>query len=278
MPETVHCETHGESKRAFICIHLMEDSSGLGFNREEPTEGDAYPDAWCDKCELVRTRHGGWDDVPDDLCKIVVVCCECYERSRVRNTHTSLTLADLDGLRWKCGSCDEWHSGPLLDLSFDAPASWPKGHPAGSRWDVLPSGAIYKGSTSFLDDDYCVVNNEHSFVRGLIHLPIVGTCEAFCWGVWGSLSAANFETLLRLEDDPRQATLPPMFSWLNSNIAEYPNTLTLKMKARIEARGLRPHFDLERSDHPLSREFYEGITPERVKEIMFRSLPPQATT
>lgn len=85
----------------------------------------------------------------------------------------------------------------------------------------------------------------------------------------------NFETLLRMDDGLEQVNLPQMFSWLSSNIAEYPNTQSLKMHARIQERGLRPHFHLERADHPLCRGFHEGITPERVKEIMFRALPPQ---
>jgi hypothetical protein len=85
----------------------------------------------------------------------------------------------------------------------------------------------------------------------------------------------NFETLLRMDDGLEQVNLPQMFSRLSSNIAEYPNTQSLKMHARIQERGLRPHFHLERADHPLCRGFHEGITPERVKEIMFRALPPQ---
>lgn len=139
-------------------------------------------------CEIVRAQHGGWDEVPDGLCEIVVVCSQCYERSRVRNTHASVTLADLDGLRWKCSMCDEWHAGPLLDLSFDAPAYWSKDKPVGSRWDVLPSGGINKASASFLDEDYCAVDDEHLFVHGLIHLPIVGTGRSFA-GACGVLSA-----------------------------------------------------------------------------------------
>jgi hypothetical protein len=40
------------------------------------------------------------------------------------------------------------------------------------------------------------------------------------------------------------------------------------MYAHTQKPGLRPHFELERTDHPLSQEQYNGITPERVKEIM----------
>ena len=66
-----------------------------------------------------------------------------------------------------------------------------------------------------------------------------------------------------------------MFSWLSSRISDYPDTLNLKMTAVIQEPGMRPHFRLEQAGHPLAREFYEGISPERVREIMFRALPPQ---
>ena len=275
VPDTVQCETHGETPQTFVCSHLMGESTALGFNRNEPSADEPFPDAWCDNCEIIRAQHGGWDDVPEDVCSIKLLCSECYERARIRNTRPSVTLDDLAHLRWMCGSCEEWHSGPLLDLSFDQPAYWSKQADAGSRWEVLPSGEIDKGCKSFLDEDYCVVNDESFFVRGLIHLPIIGAAESFCWGVWGSLSRENFEKVLRQDNDPASAELPPMFSWLSSSIAQYPETLSLKMYVHVQELGMRPHFRLERCDHPLAIEYHRGITPERVKEIMFRALPPQ---
>jgi len=63
-----------------------------------------------------------------------------------------------------------------------------------------------------------------------------------------------------------------MFSWLSTQIPEYPDTLSLKMYGHIQEPGLRPHFRLEQTDHPLSLEYHKGITPERVKEIMVERL------
>ena len=65
---------------------------------------------------------------------------------------------------------------------------------------------------------------------------------------------------------------PAMFSWLSTNIPEYPDTLSLKMYAHIQEPGMRPYFSLELTDHPLSQEYHRGITPERVKEIMMGRL------
>jgi hypothetical protein len=273
VPDTIHCETHGDSEQAFICIHLTGESSGLGFNRDDPSEDHPFPDAWCDNCEIIREAHDGWDDVPTGLCKIVAICAECYERSRIRNVRPSVTLDTLAGLRWKCSNCEEWHTGPILDLSFDEPAYWPKKMDIGSRWKVLPSGEIDKSCQSFLDQDYCAIEGREFYVRGLIHLPIIGAAETFCGGVWGSLSRENFEKLLRMDALQVRTEGPPMFSWLSSNIGEYPNTLNLKMYVHIQEAGMRPHFRLELDEHLLSQEYHRGIAPERVKEIMFHSLP-----
>lgn len=273
MADTIHCDTHGDSEKTYVCNHLIEETAGLGFNRRKPTKKNPFPDAWCDNCEIIRTAHGGWNDESEKLSKIVLLCSGCYERSRIRNTRLSVTLDDLAGLRWKCGSCDEWHTGPALDFGFDEPYSWEESYEKASRWSVLPSGTIEKPSRSFLDEDYCAINDEYFFVRGLIHLPIIGTTETLCWGVWGSLSSPNFENLLRLEHDPSRAKLPPMFSWLNTRIADYPDTLNLKMYVHIQEANLRPRFELQPSDHQLAQEYHHGITPERVKEIMLRRLP-----
>ena len=273
VPDTILCDTHGESDKAYVCTHLVGETAGLGFNHRKPTKRNPFPDAWCDDCELICAAHGGWNEESEKLTKIGLICSGCYERARIRNTHPSITLDDLAGLRWKCGSCEEWHTGPCLDFGSDEPIYWRKEYEKGSRWPFLSSGAMDRTCKTFLDEDYCSINDENSFVRGLIHLPIVGTAETFRWGVWGSLSRENFETLLRADDDPKCIELPPMFSWLSTKLPEYPDTLSLKMYAHIQEPGMRPHFRLERSDHPLAKEYHHGIAPERVREIMLRRLP-----
>jgi len=271
--ETVQCETHGESEKAYVCTHLVGDMAGLGFNHRKPTKKNPFPDAWCDDCEIIRAAHGGWNEESEKLTKIVLLCSGCYERARIRNTKPTVTLDDLGGMRWKCGSCEEWHSGPCLDFGFSRPYYWKKEYEKATRWMLLSTGIFDKTAKSFLDEDYCVVDNEHFFVRGNIYLPIIGAAETFRWGVWGSLRRENFEALLKMDDDPRRAELPRMYSWLSSRISGYSNTLNLKMYAHIRAPGSRPHFELEPTDHPLAQEYHHGIAPERVREIMLSRLP-----
>lgn len=268
MGKSIHCSTHGECGETFVCSHLSESAVGLGFNRDEPAADDPFPDAWCDDCELIRAAHDGWNEESEELACFSLLCSECYERARIRNTRPSMTLEDLADLRWKCGSCEDWHTGPCLDFSHDSPYYWRKEYEQASRVSGLLSSLGVKRGKTFLNEDYCAIDDESFFVRGLIQLPIIGSPKNFSWGVWGSLSRENFKALMAKDSDPKRAELPPMFSWLSTKISGYPDTLNLKMYAHAHKTEWRPIFVLEPSSHPLSVEFHKGITAHRVKEIM----------
>ncbi|MBZ5507392.1 MAG: DUF2199 domain-containing protein [Acidobacteriia bacterium] len=272
MADKIQCNTHGECLKTFVCIHLLGESAGLGFNRNEPDEETPFPDAWCDNCEIIRVAHDGWDEESEKLAEISMICSGCYERAQIRNTRPTVTLNDLADLRWKCGSCDEWHTGPCLDFGVDSPYYWSKEDEKASRhFRLLPKWSQKRNKT-FLDEDYCSIDDKSFFVRGIIHLPIIGAAETLRWGVWGSLSRENFTKLREMDGNAERVKLSPMFSWLSSQIPEYPDTLSLKMYAHIQEPGMRPHFFLEPTDHPLAQEYHLGITPERVKEIMMGRL------
>jgi hypothetical protein len=222
MTGKVQCGTHGESSETFVCNHLQGDSFGLGFNCDEPTDETPFPDAWCNDCELIRATHNGWNKKSEALVKITLLCAGCYQRSRIRNTQTSLTPDDLANLRWKCSTCEEWHPGPCLDFAYDVPDYWQQEcEKANRKARLLPSWSRKRPKT-FLNEDFCAIEDADFFVRGIIHLPIVGTAETLRWGVWGSLSRETFEKLMNLDDDFARADLPPMFSWLSNWISESP--------------------------------------------------------
>jgi hypothetical protein len=272
MADKMQCSIHGEREQTFVCSHLTGDNFALGFNQAKHGPENLYPDAWCDDCEVIRASHGGWNEKSEKLLKVKLLCSGCYERARIRNTHTATTLDDLGKLRWKCSSCDAWHEGPCLDFAYFSPNYWSHDLDEENKRARLSLGWSREKEKTFLDEDYCAIRGEHFFIRGLIQLPIIGTGRNFCWGVWGSLSSANFQTLIKVHDDTGRVELPPMFSWLSTVLPGYPETLSLKMYAHVRDVGLRPYFELEPSDHPLSLEQYSGISPERVKQIMLSCL------
>jgi hypothetical protein len=269
----VHCEDHGETQQTFVCEHLTGDSVGLGFNANPPIDEDPFPDAWCDNCELIFQANNGWTPETEKLCNIKLLCAGCYTRARIRNTRTTSSLADLDDFRWKCASCEEWHTGACLDFGADFPYSWSEEHEKeNKKLRLFPNWGKKKRPT-YLEEEYCVIEERDFFIRGNIHLPIIGTSETFRWGAWGSLSRDNFDKVVKMNDDPKRTELEPMFSWLNSYLPGYPDTVSLKMNVHIRPIGERPQFELEHTKHPLAEEYHHGITVERVKEIMIAQLP-----
>ena len=139
MADKIQCATHGECLQTFVCTHLLGESAGLGFNRNEPDEEKPFPDAWCDNCEIIRIAHDGWNEESEKLSEISLLCSGCYERARIRNTRPSVTLDDLADLRWKCGTCSEWHTGPCLDFGVDSPYYWSDDHAKSSKtFSLLP--------------------------------------------------------------------------------------------------------------------------------------------
>jgi hypothetical protein len=123
MGEIVQCDLHGEQDSGFACAHLLSSECAQGFNHVA-SDTSTLPDAWCDNCEIVRKQVNGWDDETTKLADIKLLCAVCYNRARIRNTKPDVTLDDLADLKWKCHTCEEWHSGPCLDFAYDLPDMW----------------------------------------------------------------------------------------------------------------------------------------------------------
>lgn len=116
-----------------------------------------------------------------------------------------------------------------------------------------------------LSEDLCIMDNEHFFIRGCVEIPIIGTNDVFIWGVWISLSEANFKIVK--EHWNNQELLEPMLGWFSTALPCYPDTINLKAKVNHRADGIRPYIELEPTDHPLAVEFRSGMTIERVQQI-----------
>lgn len=119
-----------------------------------------------------------------------------------------------------------------------------------------------------LDSDFCVMRGEHFFVRAVIPVPIVGLDTTFDWGVWVTLSPANFRIYMDTFEDRRRSHLGPWFGWLGNAIEGYPDTLNLKCDVHPQDGGMRPHIQLWAAEHPLYREQRDGMTEKRLIELI----------
>ncbi|MEK4345728.1 DUF2199 domain-containing protein [Paenibacillus sp. FSL P4-0184] len=116
--------------------------------------------------------------------------------------------------------------------------------------------------------DFCVIDEQHFFIRGHIEIPIIDSKEKFIWSVWVSLSEENFLKSNELLHVEGRETEKPYFGWLSTELSIYPiTTLSLKTMVHTQEVGAVPLIELEQTNHPLAVEQREGITMGRVKEI-----------
>lgn len=162
-----------------------------------------------------------------------------------------------------CSQCNSTHD-QIPAFHSDRPSQY---------WDVPEDK---READVYLTSDACVIAERFFFVRGLLEIPIIGHNENFTWGVWVSLSEANFYIWQDNYEMANREHLGPFFGWLCTQIQVYPETLHLKTMMHLRNNGIRPRIVLEQTDHPLSIEQYEGISIDRALELVHLLSPDQA--
>jgi hypothetical protein len=76
----VECGTHGKTRPAFVCCHLLESlrdrvARGLLWSRNQDENVNAY----CDLCDQLLQQAGGdWTDEVEAQAKITLICENCF--------------------------------------------------------------------------------------------------------------------------------------------------------------------------------------------------------
>ena len=157
-----------------------------------------------------------------------------------------------NGFRFKCRTCGEEHEG-APSFSFEAPI----------YYEILTSEE--KREKARLGTDFCVIDENHFFIRALLEIHIHGSDEPFLWGVWVSVSQDNFKKYYEHFGDSYYED--EYFGWFSNKLPYYPDTLNIKTYARVKPDGQRPKLELEPSDHPLSVDYYKGISWQKAVGI-----------
>ncbi len=165
-------------------------------------------------------------------------------------------------MKWSCSRCGAEHEGLPRDWAFAAPWYWDGG----------------RSDTDWLSDDLCVWADDDGavtyFIRGVVPIAVEDSTDVFAYGLWSSLSERSFNRVYRLWDDEALASEPPYFGWLSNRLPGYPDTLGLQVAVVMRAHEKRPTFVLLPQEHPLVDEQWQGITPDRVREIAELNLHP----
>ncbi len=86
----VECGSHGRTKPAFLCVHLLMGTS-VGWNEPAEYDKDEHDDfygcinAWCDACERKAIETGGWDDESEAFADIRLVFEPCSLKIKTYN-------------------------------------------------------------------------------------------------------------------------------------------------------------------------------------------------
>jgi hypothetical protein len=157
-------------------------------------------------------------------------------------------------MQFTCTCCGQVHEG-LADLVYAAP----------DYYFSVPEAERDRRCT--LTSDLCSIDDRDFFIRGCLEIPVIGRAEPFTFGAWCSVSRSNFEKYRRIFADALQSHEGPFFGWLSVRLPGYPDTLNLKVMALLRDGGIRPFFELEESEHPLSVERRQGISVGRLQKI-----------
>jgi hypothetical protein len=166
----------------------------------------------------------------------------------------------LHGKPWTCTAGGGTHAG-IFDLACWGPDPW-------TGPEEYSPNAMLATSGHFLSEDFCVLDNEHYFVRCVLELPIIGSDGVrFGYGVWSTLSKKNFELYAEHFDAGHRDDIGPWFGWFSNRLNGYPDTLGLKCRVHPRSGRQRPLIELEPTDHTLALEQRNGITFDRLLEI-----------
>jgi hypothetical protein len=126
-----------------------------------------------------------------------------------------------------------------------------------------------------LSSDTCVIDQKWFFVRGCLEIPVRDHEEPFSWGVWCSLSQANYERYQELFEQVDRQAGESFFGWLCSALPGFPDTQQLKTMVRVRPWPTRPFVELEPTSHPLAIDQRDGITVGQARELAERILHPR---
>lgn len=166
-------------------------------------------------------------------------------------------------ISFECATCGQVHDG-LPAFGWDYPLQYLN----------VPEGE--RDARIHLTSDTCIIDETEFYVRARLEIPVHGSPDPMSWGVWVSLSQANFDRFVDLLEAPGRERHGPWFGWLCSALPCYPDTLLLKTHVHPQPVPMRPLVELEPTEHPLAIDQREGIGPERVAEIVTSVLHPES--
>lgn len=161
---------------------------------------------------------------------------------------------------YRCRTCGAWYEERLTCFAAERPAVLSDFSDSELRRRVERSS------------DQCILDGKHFFVLGNLDVPIRGSSEVLRWTVWSTLSEVNFERASDLWSTAGRESEPAYFGWLSNQVPGYPSSINIKATVQTEPVGIRPKIRVVEENHPLFEDQVEGISAERVDELIHAAL------
>lgn len=156
---------------------------------------------------------------------------------------------------FKCEECGEIHEGSP-SFGCVAPDPW-----LAQTDEVREEGKIGSDLCCYADDGRPVCS-----IRTTLEVPIRGVDEPFLWGVWVSVSWNDFIHYAETWGDPD--TSKPYFGHIANRLPYNGFVYDLTADICPQSDDCRPLVKLHEADHPLYRDFIDGISIEKAQEIV----------
>jgi len=157
---------------------------------------------------------------------------------------------------FKCRTCGQTHTDLPLSFAADSPDMY-----ANMNRDERDARCV-------CGSDQYIIDQQWFFIRGCLEIPIIGSDEPFLWGLWASVREDVFD---EIEDcwklEGRENCRGPFKGRLANSLAEYPETLNLKVKILLQPVGTRPLFVVEESTHQLAIDQTQGVARDRALHL-----------
>jgi hypothetical protein len=170
-------------------------------------------------------------------------------------------IAQLQSGRWMCNNCDVEHGWPF-DLVAHTPDPWPHGE------DYEHNSAL-RMEGDFLSEDFCVLDSKYFMIRCVLTIPVQGVEGDFGFGCWSTLSRENFDKYVETFDGGEYSDMGLWSGWLVNRLESFTlGTDTVGLWVQPRSNRQRPLLWVQHDDHPLAVAQENGITAERMLEIL----------
>lgn len=160
-------------------------------------------------------------------------------------------------MKFKCGICNEEHSGLPPVLEFLLPHQY--------RWFLFPWN---RKKLHKINENACHYANRKHYIRGEIILPFSNSDQAISFFVWLRVSKLNFESYLEFRANENEEDPPELLpAFLSNLVPEYESEYCKPVWFSIERGNPIVSVTMYYDESPLSLAMKNGL-PESYKHTL----------